>query len=62
MTSLKLRVNGEEKGSYSEESIAFGKAFLECIHTIIKEKKEKQARVLNVPVEQFEAYFPQGEN
>lgn len=28
MTRLKLRENGEEKGTYTEESVAFGNALL----------------------------------
>lgn len=62
MSRLKLRENGVEKGTYTEESIAFGTALWEAIEEAMKQRKLKQARVLNEPVEQFEGKFPQGEN
>jgi hypothetical protein len=61
MSRLKLRVKGEEKGTYTEESVAFGNAFWDLLQETAKKKRLKQSRVLNEPVEQFKADFPQGE-
>lgn len=44
MTQLKLRENGEEKGTYTEESIAFGNALWDFLtKTKKKEPPKKEA-------------------